>query len=96
MISIREQSLYYISLFHNRSRDFECPEPEMAEDEHGHDEQITSGEEHHEEHGYDHSDEVDGPPFLAAEDSSKSGSESISKVNIIVSTCIMTIYLITK
>lgn len=72
--------------------DFECPEPEMVE-EHGHDEHDHSEEEYSEE---EHSDEVDAvrPPFAA--DSSKSGSESISKVNIIVSTCIMTLYLITK
>ena len=64
------------------------------EDEHGYDEHDHSEHDHSEE---EHSNEVDvRPPFAAAEDSSKSGSESISKVNIIVSTCIMTLYLITK
>jgi len=77
-------------------QDFECPEPEMVEEEHGHDEHDYSGHDHSEEHHSDEDADDMRPPFEAAEDSSKSSSGSISKVNIIVSTCIMTVYLITK
>jgi len=76
-------------------QDFECPEPEMVEEEHGHDEHDYSGHDHSEEEHSDEDVEAMRPP-LAAADSSKSSSGSISKVNIIVSTCIMTVYLITK
>ena len=77
---------------------FECPEPETSEQA-ADDHHCNDCDEDHEEHGYDHSDEDVGamyPPLAAAdEDLSKSGS-SIFKINIIVSTCMMIVYLITK
>jgi len=77
-------------------QDFVCPEPEMVADDHGHDEHDHSEHDSEEEHS---DEDVDAmrPPFAAADDSSKSSSGSMFKVNTIVSTCIMTaVYLITK
>ena len=68
---------------------FECLEPETSE-------QAADDHDHSEEEHSDEDVEAVRPPLAAAEDSSKGGSRSVFKINIIVSTCIMTVYLMTK